>query len=507
MRMAKSIQAKYEELIRRCKEIALLSSCSEMLNWDEETYMPPRGVEHRGRQLALLVGLRHERLVDPRLGELLDVLEDSSLVDEPNSPEAANIREVRRAFDRKRKLPRELLEEMVRVTTTAQREWSVAYRSSDFASFRPWLQKIVALKRREAEALERGGSLYDALLEDYEPGARSESLEQMFSALKTELRPLIDKIAESEIQPDKEILRREFPVDTQRSFCRAVAEGLGFDFNSGRIDETVHPFCASIGAGDTRIATRYSARDFNQGLFAVIHEVGHAFYEQGLDPAHDGTPAGTTASLGVHESQSRLWENLVGRSIAFWQHFFPLAKKAYGAALRNVSLRDFHLAINCVSPSFVRAEADEVTYNLHVLIRFELERALLNGHLEIEDLPDAWSASYERNLGIVPSNDREGCLQDGHWASGLFGYFPTYTLGNLIAAQLFARARSEMGDLTSRFSQGDFSGLLGWLRENIHRQGRVYSANQLIEKVTGSPPGPRPFIEMLEQKYGELYGF
>ncbi len=506
MRVSQSIQAKYEELIRRCREVTTLSSCSELLSWDEETYMPPGGVEHRGRQLALLAGLRHELISSARVGELLEALEGSSLTEEPDTAAAANIREIRKFHDRRRKIPRELLEEIVQVSTIATREWSAAYKTSDFPRFLPWLERLVALKRREAEALEREGELYDALLEDYEPGARSVKLEQVFASLRRELVPLVEKIAGVRRQPDLSILERAFPVDRQRAFSRLVAEQLGFDFTSGRIDETVHPFCARIGPGDSRIATRYSATQFSQGLFAVIHEVGHAFYEQGLDPEQAGTPAGDTASLGVHESQSRLWENLVGRSQAFWTHFFPRAQETFGSVLKGVTLDAFHFAINRVGPTFVRAEADEVTYNLHVLVRFDLERALINGSLEPADLRGAWNERYRSYLGIEPPDDHSGCLQDGHWGSGLFGYFPTYTLGNMFSAQLYAKAVEDCGDFSARFARGDFGDLLGWLRQNVHRRGRIFNADRLIEVVTGKPPSHKPLIAMLKTKYEALYG-
>ena len=505
MRVSQRVQAKYEELIRRSREISLLSSCSELLSWDEETYMPPGGVEQRGRQLALLAGLRHEMVSNPAVGELLETLESSPLVEDPDTPEAANVREIRKSHDRRRKIPRALLEEIVRVSTTAQREWSTAYKTSDFARFRPWLEKLVSLRRSEAEALDREGELYDALLEDYEPGARATKLEQTFEALRGELVPLVHRISNARRQPDKTILAREYPLDAQRAFTRRVAEQLGFDFNAGRIDETVHPFCARIGPGDSRIATRYSTSHFARGLFAVIHEVGHAFYEQGLDPELFGTPAGNTASIGMHESQSRLWENIVGRSLPFWKFFFEKARDAFPSALSGVNLDAFHFAINRVGATCVRAEADEVTYNLHVLVRFELERALVNGDLEPADLPDAWNSRYKTYLGITPGSDRDGCLQDGHWGSGLFGYFPTYTLGNMFAAQLHARALKDCGDFSERFSRGEFGDLLEWLRQNVHRRGRIFRAERLLEVVTGSPPSHKPFIDMLRNKYESLY--
>jgi carboxypeptidase Taq len=285
-----------------------------------------------------------------------------------------------------------------------------------------------------------------------------------------------------------------------------VASALGFDFERGRVDRAVHPFCTQIGVGDCRIAIRYSTNNFSDAFFSLLHEVGHGLYDQGLDPAYDGTPVGTVTSVGLSESQARLWENLVGRSLPFWKYFFPRARQAFPEALGKVSLGDFHTAINQVGPSLNRVQADEVTYNLHILVRFELERDLVKGDLSVADLPGAWNDAYKRTFGIVPANDAEGCLQDGHWSEGLIGYFPTYTLGNLFAAQLFAKARAELGNLDQAFAHGQFAGLLDWLREQVYRHGSRYSAPRLIERATGAKPDHRPLIQGLREKYGELYG-
>jgi carboxypeptidase Taq len=290
-------------------------------------------------------------------------------------------------------------------------------------------------------------------------------------------------------------------VDRQRIFAEAVANAIGFDFERGRLDTSVHPFCTSLGPGDCRITARFSARDFAGGFFAVLHETGHALYEQGLDPDHYGTPMGEPASLGLHESQSRLWENFVGRSLGFWKHFFPRARGVFREALHDVALEAFVTDVKRVQPSPIRVEADEVTYNLHVLIRFEIEQALLSGDLPPRDLPDAWTSAHRDTLGFTPANDREGCLQDGHWAEGLIGYFPTYTLGNVYAAQLYAAARSALGDLDDQFARGDFSALLGWLREHVHQHGQRFTAAQLVERVTGSAPSSEPLVESLRSRY------
>jgi carboxypeptidase Taq len=498
-------QAAYDELIRRTREASLLASCAELLGWDEETYMPRGGVAHRGNQMALLAGLGHERATDPRLGELLDAVERSPLVHDPESPAAVNVRELRRLYQRSVRLPRSLVEEVARATSFAQQVWAEARENADYGRLRPWLEKVLSLKRREAECL-GGDSLYDALLNEYEPGARSREVARVFAALREELVPLVRAVAGSKRRANVGLLRREYPVERQRVFSEAAAAALGFDFQCGRLDTTAHPFFSTIGPGDCRITTRFSGHDFSDGFFSTLHEVGHALYEQGLDPAHHGTPMGEAPSLGLHESQSRLWENVVGRSRPFWLHFFPLARQVFHETLRDVTVDDFHFAVNHVEPSPCRVRADEVTYNLHIFLRFELEQALVSGDLKPADLPAAWDEASRRYLGVSPRDDAEGCLQDGHWASGMFGYFPTYTLGNVFAAQLYARAEEELGDLGRAFARGDFTDLLGWLRASVYRHGHRYRAARLIEKVTGSSPDHRPLVQALRRKYGALYG-
>ncbi len=524
------VRESYDELIRRSRELATLSSCSSLLGWDEQTYMPPGGSAHRGNQMAVLAGLHHERATDPRTGDLLASVEGSSLVGVSDSPEAVNVRELRRTYDRRVRLPRTLVEELARTTSMAQSEWVAARAASDFARFRPWLEKIVHLKRQESACLaddplkqgaaETPGSSYDPLLDDYEPGARSADLADLFDAIRRELTPLVAEIAEAAVRKDsiskdisptaapngEAILHRCYPRDRQRVFGEAVASAVGFDFRRGRLDVTAHPFCSGIGPGDCRITTRFHENEFGDAFFGILHEVGHGLYEQGLEEAHYGTPMGEAVSLGVHESQSRLWENLVGRSQSFWAYWLPMAQRIFHEPLGDVTLQQFHTAANHVAPSLIRVRADEATYNLHIIIRFELELELLSGALPVVDLPAAWNQKYREALGVTPSNDAEGCLQDIHWSAGLIGYFPTYTLGNIYAAQIYAAAQAELGNLDAAFARGDFQDLLGWLREKIHRQGQRYRPVPLIERITGSRPDHRPLIEGLRRKYVELYG-
>jgi carboxypeptidase Taq len=364
---------------------------------------------------------------------------------------------------------------------------------------------MVALQRQEAECLGYEQVPYDALLENYEPGARTADIARMFAALRAELTPLLSAIAGSRRRRKLAILKRNYPVERQHAFAVEAAVVLGFDFQRGRVDTSVHPFSTSMATGDCRIAIRYDANYFSDAFFALLHEVGHGLYEQGLNPAHEGTPFGSIISLGLHESQSRLWENMVGRSLPFWKYFFPRARQAFPEALGKVSMGDFFLAVNHVEPSSNRVQADEVTYNLHVLVRFELEQAMIGGQLAVADLPGAWNDAYKAALGVTVPNDAAGCLQDGHWSEGLIGYFPTYTLGNLFAAQLYARARADLGKLDAAFSQGDFSALLEWLRDQVYHQGGRFFGPALIEKATGRAPDHRPLVEGLKNKFTELY--
>jgi carboxypeptidase Taq len=497
-------ESAYDELLTRTREKARLASCAELLGWDEVTYMPPAGAAHRSTQLALLAGLIHECGADPRIGELLAIVEGADLVVDPDSIPAANVRELRRLYDWDTSLPRALVEETARVTALAEQAWAEARRAADFARFRPWLERVVKLSRESAAAVDSTAGPYDVLLRYYDPALTTLHLTDLFAELRRALVPLAHACCDASRRPGRSILAGPFPVDRQRLLAERAAAAIGFDFTAGRLDTTTHPFFSAIGPGDIRITTRFRLDDFRDGLFATLHEVGHGLYEQNLPREHYGTPVGEAVSLILHESQARLWENQVGRSRTFWEYFFPTARDLFPEAFAGAEVGDAYFAVNAVEPSHIRAAADEVTYNLHVLVRFELEQALIAGDLSAADLPGAWAEKYRDCLGIVPRNDAEGCLQDGHWAAGMFGYFPVYAVGNLIAAQMFAQARADLPNLDAAFARGDFRGLLGWLRENVYRHGGRYPVERLVERVTGMPLSIRPFLDALRGKYGEM---
>jgi carboxypeptidase Taq len=501
-------QSLYQQLLTLVRKSALLGSCGSVLSWDRETYMPTGGNEHRANQLSLLAGVAHEWSTLPKIGELLDQLGDSELTDAADSDTAVNIREIRRTYDRSRKLPQRLVEEISRVTALAQHHWAEARSNSDFRAFAPWLEQIITLKREEAAAVgfAEGGEPYDALLDEYEPGASSADVAAVFDALRQEVVPLLDAIKGARNVPSRALLSQHFPAAQQAMLGREAAAAIGFDFRKGRLDVTTHPFCSGFGPGDCRLTTRYDESFFSSAFFGTLHESGHGMYEQGLREDAFGTPLGSSVSLGIHESQSRMWENLVGRSRAFWQHFYPRAQQLFPDALSSSSLDDFYFAINAVSPSFIRVEADEVTYNLHIMLRFDLERDLISGKLKPNDVPEAWNSRFTSDFGITPANDTEGCLQDIHWSAGLLGYFPTYALGNMYASQFYAAAEAELGDLQQMFAKGEFMPLLDWLREHIHYHGQRFTASRLVEVVTGMSLSNKPLMQQLNARFRPLYG-
>ena len=502
-----STQAVYDELSKKMKEMALISSSSAILHWDQQTYMPPNGARLRADQLGAISSLTHRMFTDPKIGDMISEIEQSDM-GKGDTPEAANIRELRHDYDKMTKLPNDLVKEITETTSMAQQEWVEARKKSDFKMFLPWLEKVLDLSKKKADAYGYDGEPYNALLDDYEPGATVDQIAPVFENLRKELVTLLEKIQSAPKKPNVSIVEREYDVDLQKIFGEAVAAAMGFDFKAGRLDITTHPFCTGIGYGDTRILTRYNPNRLNDALFGTMHEAGHGLYESGINKAeHFGMPMAESVSLGIHESQSRMWENQVGRSKSFWKYFFPQAQRLFRSSLRDVKLDEFYGAINNVTPSYIRVEADECTYNLHILLRFELERALLTGDLKPADAADEWNKRFKNYFGIEVDKDSNGCLQDVHWSAGLVGYFPTYTLGNLYSAMFFAKALEAMPDLYNQFERGELVKLREWLRENIHQHGRRYRAGDLCEKVTGKPLDYKPLVDYMTKKYSEIYGF
>lgn len=495
----------YNRLTELQKEAALLDSILNLLDWDEHTYLPPEGHAHRGEQLAYIAGQKHLKRTNPEIGELSNELETIGFKDEPDDIKAVNVREWRRDYDKATKIPQKLVEEITRTTSNAQGPWKEARKTGNFSLFEPWLTKVIELRLQEADCFGYKEDRYDALLDQYEPGMTTKQAEKILYEMKKPLVELLQKVAEARKKPDSSILHRSFPVAKQEKYVKMLSRSIGYDYDRGNLTVTVHPFCQSNGPSDIRITTRYNKNFFNEAVFGVIHEAGHAIYEQNLPAEHWGTPLGEATSLGFHESQSRMWENIVGRGKAFWEYWYPQTQKMF-PSLKDVKLADFYFAINEVKPSYIRVEADEMTYNLHILLRFEIEKSLCKGEFKAADVPEVWNKRFKEYLGIDVPNHSQGCLQDIHWSLGLYGYFPTYSLGNLFAAQLWAKAKSDLKDIDNEFRNGDFTALKNWLTKNVHSQGRRYNSQALIKHITGNELSAEYMINYLKDKYLPLYG-
>ena len=489
-------------LKKRLTTISDLESAASVLAWDQQTYMPAGGVAARAEQRATLNRLSHELLADGETASLLDAAGEP----EPETDAAAIVRVARRKHEQATKLPSRLVAEISHATALAEPAWEQARAASDFAAFAPYLEKIVDLRREAAEHLGYEDHPYDALLDRYEPGARKAKIEAIFDELKRGTADMVRAVSTHAEDGREARLFGPFDEGKQEAFGRTVASAFGYDWSRGRQDRAVHPFCINFGGpGDVRITTRFDPGWLSPALFATLHETGHALYEQGIDPAYSRTPISGGASLGVHESQSRLWENIVGRSMPFWSHFYPRLQKVFPEALGSTDLEAFYRAVNAARPSEIRVEADELTYNLHVALRFELEAALIEGSLKVADLPSAWNARMEEHLGITPQTDADGVLQDSHWAIGYFGYFPTYTIGNILSVQLFDAALEAHPEIPEQMERGEFGSLLEWLRVNVHRHGKKHEPDDLISRATGQPPDVKPYLRYLREKFGELY--
>jgi carboxypeptidase Taq len=488
--------AGYQQICQRSREVYLLRSIAGVLAWDFETYLPPRGVPYRAEQLSYLEAKAHTLFTERGVGDWLKESEQFGFGQD--SEEAANIRDWRRAYDRATKIPVSLVEEFEKTRTIAREAWVEARAQSRFSQFEPYLEKIVDLTRKKADLWGFEESPYDALIVDYEPGVTARQVKPILEELRVALVEILGEMEAEPVQED--FLDGHYPVAGQQAFSREIAAAFGYDFAAGRIDTTMHPFATSLGPFDQRITTRYNEKRFEVSLYGIMHETGHALYEQGLSIDRAGLPSGEAASLGIHESQSRLWENHVGRATQFWYLWHATACK-HLPELARYSPEDLAKGVQRVAPSFIRVEADEVTYDLHILLRFEIELALIEGRLKVKDVPEAWNSRFQELFGLAVPDDRRGVLQDIHWSLGSMGYFPTYTLGNLNAAQLMFAAEKQVPGLSAQLAQGHYQPLLDWLRKNIHQHGRRYLPAELMRRATGETTQAKYRVEYLRAKY------
>lgn len=496
-------QTAYKELIQKYTDYTTLGSVSGLLNWDMQTMMPPKGSELRGNQLALLSGILHDWITAPRIGELLAGIEAGQ--EQLNAEQRVNYAEILRDYRKATKVPKELVEEITRHQSVCHNIWVEARAAADFGRFAPHLEKMVALMAQQAECLGYQTTPLDALIDLYEPGATVAMFTDLFEQVKRVSVPLLDRVTASRVKPDREFLTRDYPRHLQQQFGEDVIATIGFDRNAGRLDVAVHPFCSG-SYGDVRLTTRYNECAPQQALFGTIHEAGHGMYEQGFREEHHGTPLAEALSYGIHESQSRLWENSVARSEPFWRCFFPQFRALFPTQTADVSLEQFVSAVNSVERSLVRVEADELTYDLHIILRFEIERDLFAGTLSVADLPAAWNKKMESYLGVTPPDDgRQGVLQDVHWSAGMFGYFPSYSLGNIAAAQLWAALRRDIPGTDEQIAAGEFADILNWLRGNVHIHGRRFKRDELLERATGKPLIVDDYADYLTNKFSKLY--
>lgn len=495
-----------QDLKNRLAEIFDITRAAAVLEWDQQTYMPPGGAENRGQQMATLRQIAHEKFVSDQIGRLLDDLQPYADQLDPDSYEARLVKVARRQFDRETRVSSAWVSEYAMTTTVAYSVWGKARAENDFASFQPHLEHMLTLAHQFAEFFTPYQHVYDPLVDVLEPGMKTADLKAIFEALRPQQTELIRQIA-SRPQVEDTFLHQAFDEQKQWNLGVELITKMGFDWQRSRQDKTLHPFSTSFGWGDVRITTRVFPDNLGPALFGTLHEAGHAMYTMGSDQSLDRSPLFGGVSAGVHESQSRMWENLVGRSYPFWQHFYPRLQEIFPSQLGNVNLDTFYKGINKVQLSFIRVEADEATYNLHIMLRMELEIALIENQLQVKDLPEAWRARFQEYLGVTPPDDRQGVLQDVHWSSGLIGYFPGYALGNLMSAQLWEKINLDIPDLADQIRRGEFSTWLGWLRENVHRHGAKFEPQELIQLITGSKINPAPYMRYLTQKFSAIYGF
>jgi carboxypeptidase Taq len=501
------MEEKLQELKTRLGRVQDLNRATALLGWDQQTYMPPGGAAARAEQLATLQETAHSWFIADEIGELVEELSGDAAGWDYGSDEASLVRVVAREYEKARKVPSELVAEFARVSALAYEAWAKAREQANFSMFQPHLEKIVELNVRLAEALGYEDRIYDPLLDQYEPEMKTAQVSAIFDDLKVELLPLVRAISERIDAVDASVLYKPYDGEKQWDFGVEVIKDFGFDFSRGRQDKSLHPFTTSFSISDVRLTTRVDPEYLPAALFGTLHECGHGLYEQGVSLSLERSTLDDGTSLGIHESQSRLYENLVGRSREFWSHYFPRLQSVFPNQLADVDVEAFYRAINRVEPSFIRVEADEITYNLHIMLRFELENEMLEGKVKIADLPEAWNAKMEAYLGIVPPDDAQGVLQDIHWSGGMLGYFPTYSLGNLISVQFFDKAKADIPSLFDQIAAGEFGELLNWLRQNIHQYGRKYTPTELVKRVTGNDLTATNYISYIEAKFSDIYEF
>jgi carboxypeptidase Taq len=502
---APSAEERFAELKRRLMEISDLNCAGAVLEWDQATYMPRGGATARARHGATLSRLAHEKLTDQAIGRLLDSLAAYAAGLPHDSDEASFIRVARRRYEKAVKVPSEFMAQWSEMGSASYDAWTRARPANDFAAMRPHLEKALDFSRRYADFLGPYEHIADPLIDGPDEGMTVATVRSLFNELRTELVPIVQAIAAQPV-PDDSCLRGTFPEAEQIAFSLVPVKSFGYDFDRGRVDKTHHPFCTKFSAGDVRITTRVREDDISDALFSLLHETGHALYEQGVNPKYEGTPLNGGVSAGVHESQSRLWENIVGRSRGFWEHFYPKLRDAFPDQFRNVPLGTFYRAINKVERSLIRTDADEVTYNLHVMLRFDLELALLEGRLRVKDLPEAWRARFQADFGIAPPDDRNGCLQDVHWYGGTVGgVFQGYTIGNILSAQFYVAAIKAHPGIPQEIAEGEFGTLHSWLNRRLYRYGRKFPPAEIVKRATGKAMTIGPYIAYLRAKYGELY--
>jgi carboxypeptidase Taq len=499
------MEQKLAQLKEILAEVSDLRFASALLDWDQQTYMPRQGAEERGNQQGTLGKIAHLKFTSDEVGRLLDDLEPLASQLDADSDDARLLKVTRRLFLKSTKVPAEMVAEISQITAVAHQVWQKARAENDFVSFQPYLEKVIDWRRRYAALFAPYDHVYDALLDDFEPGMTTADVQAIFDNLRPRQVALVEAIA-SRPQVDDSFLHQPYDEKGQWDFGVEVITRFGYDWERGRQDKSAHPFTTNFGIDDVRITTRILPDYFPSAFFSTAHECGHALYELGCDQALRRSPLAGGGSLALHESQSRMWENLVGRSRDFWSHFYPRLQEYFPAQLGGISLEAFYKGINKVQPSLIRVEADEATYNLHIMLRLELEIAMMEGSLDAKDLPEAWNGRMKEYLGITPPDDRNGVLQDVHWSGGAIGYFSTYALGNLVSAQLWERIQQDIPNLREQIRRGEFGALLGWLRENLHRHGAKFEPQEMVQRITGSKINPDAYVRYLQAKYSEIYG-